>query len=177
MLRLIRHIACDRRGNATVDFAFLLPMMLMLFIGVVEITNLLRLDRKVVAAAQTAADLITQEREVSAAQLTDILRASELVLEPFSAADHTVGVVAVRYDEDTGAPTVDWQESKNGGTIPDALTLAQNMGPPGEGIVIVRVTYNYSPVFFEFVMGDTSVEETSIMRPRRSQFVEGPGPS
>src|SRR3546814_14824736 len=56
----------DERGNAAVEFAFVLPILLTLFIGVVEGTNLLRLERKVVAAAQTAADLVTQRRHTSA---------------------------------------------------------------------------------------------------------------
>ena len=176
MYRLIHKLAQDRSGNATIDFAFLLPIMLMLFIGVVEVTNLLRLDRKVVDSAQTVADLITQQRDVSTAQVTDILRAAELVLEPFPAANHNVGIAAVRFNVDTGAPELDWEQSKNGGAVTDALTLAQNMGPPGEGVVIVRVAYSYSPVFFDFIMGATTVEEVAILRPRRSAFVEGPPP-
>ncbi|NIA70230.1 pilus assembly protein [Pelagibius litoralis] len=176
MLRSIRRLASDRGGNAIVDFAFLLPIMLMLFTGVVEITNLLRLDRKVVAAAQTTADLITQRREISAGEITDILRAAELILEPYSTVEHAVAIVAVRFDDDTGVPAIDWQQSKNGGTLPDALTLVQNMGTAGDGIIIVRVTYDYSPVFFDFVLGQTSLEETAVLRPRRSAFVEGPAP-
>ncbi|WP_420348638.1 TadE/TadG family type IV pilus assembly protein [Pelagibius sp.] len=176
MLRLARRLTADKSGNATVEFAALLPILLLLLIGVVEITNLLRLDRKVVAAAQTTADLITQQRSVTNGQITDILRAAELIVEPFPSAPLAVGISAVRFDEDTGAPVMDWQESKNGGTVPNALTLAQNMGAPGEGVVIVRATYSYAPVFFEFVVGQTSIEEVSILRPRRSAFVEGPTP-
>ena len=176
MLRLIRKYAEDRSGSAALDFVVLLPIMLTLFIGVVEVTNILRLDRKVVAAAQTTADLITQQSAVSNAQLSDILRAAELVLEPYPIANHSVGIAAVRFDDSSGAPVMDWQESKNGGTVPNALTMAVNMGQPGEGVVIVRVSYNYSPVFFDFILGSTSIEETSILRPRRSSVVEGPAP-
>ena len=89
MLKLARQIASDQRGNATVDFAFLLPIMLMLFIGVVEVTNLLRLDRKVVSATQTVADLVTQRSEVSDAQLNDILTAADLIFEPYPVAAET----------------------------------------------------------------------------------------
>lgn len=170
----IRHILRDERGNATVDLVFLLPIMLMLFVGVIEVTNVLRLDRKVVASAQTTADLVTQRREVSDADLDDILTAAELIFEPFPAAPHSVGIVGVSYDPDTGDPTVDWTKSKNGGSVPDALTLATGLGTPGEGVIVVRVTYRYSPVFFDLIMSDTDIEETSILRPRRSSVVEGP---
>lgn len=174
-MSLARRILRDERGNAVVEFAFILPMMLLVFVGVVEMTHLLRLERKVVAAAQTAADLVTQRREVNTAQLDDILMAVELIFDPFPASGHNVGVVGVRYDANTGNPTLDWSRSKNGGSVPDALTQAAGLGGPGEGVVVVRVVYRYSPVFFDFIMGETDIEETAVLRPRRSSFVQGPG--
>ena len=175
MLKVIRHIARDERGNAVVDFAFLLPIMLMLYIGVVEVTNVLSLDRKVVDAAETVADLVTQRSEVSDADLNDILRAAELIMEPYPSAAQTIGIAGVRYDEDTGNAIVDWTKSRNGGSVPNAQTLATGLGGPGEGVIVVRVTYSYTPIFFDFVMDPTTIEETAILRPRRSYFVEGPG--
>ena len=44
-MAVLRQIARDERGTAAAEFAFLLPIMLMLFIGAVEMTNVLRLDR------------------------------------------------------------------------------------------------------------------------------------
>src|SRR3546814_20806251 len=83
-----------------VEFAFVLPILLTLFIGVVEGTNLLRLERTVVAAAPTAADLITQRRSVNNAELDDILKAAELIFAPFPAAPPIVGAVGAHYDPD-----------------------------------------------------------------------------
>jgi Flp pilus assembly protein TadG len=171
-----RNILRDEGGTAVVEFAFLLPIMLMLFIGVVEVTNVLRLDRKVVAAAQATADLVTQRREVSDAQLNDILRAAELILEPFPASALSIGIAGVQFDAEDGDPEVDWTKSWNGGSVPDATTLAEGLGGPGEGVVVVQVTYSYTPMFFDFVMSAADVEETAVLRPRRSSVVEGPTP-
>jgi Flp pilus assembly protein TadG len=175
MMTAMRNIWRDERGGAAVDMIVLLPIMLMVFIGVVEITSVLRLDRKVVAAAQTTADLITQRREVSAGDLNDILRAAELIMEPYPASDLSVGIVGVQYNENTGAPETLWTQSKNGGSVPNALAVAVGLGAKGEGVVVVRVSYSYSPVFFDFIMGQTTLEETTVLRPRRSSIVEGPG--
>lgn len=168
------NILRDERGSAAVDMIVVLPIMLLVFISVVELTSALRLDRKVVAAAQTTADLITQRREVSTTDLNDILRAAELILEPYPASGHTVGIVGVQYNENTGAPETLWTQSKNGGSVPDALARAVGLGDKGEGVVVVRVTYSYTPVFFDFLMGATILEETTVLRPRRSSIVEGP---
>lgn len=173
-MEILRKIWRDENGTALLEFGFLLPILLMLFLGVVEVTNILRLDRKVVAATQTAADLVTQRRKVSNADLNDILRAVELIFEPYPAAQHSVGIAAVSYDPDTGDPEVDWTKSKNGGSVPNALTAAAGLGTPGEGVVVVRVTYSYTPIFFDFILSATDIEETSVLRPRRSSVVEGP---
>ncbi|GAB4357167.1 MAG: hypothetical protein Kow00114_08580 [Kiloniellaceae bacterium] len=174
MLKLARHFISDNRGTAVVDFAFVLPILLLLFIGVVEVTNLLSIDRKVVAAAQTTADLVSQRRDVTDAQLNDYLRAAELIFEPYPASGMKVGIASVRFDENTGTAAVDWTKSKNGGTVPNALVAAQGLGGPGEGVVVVRASYAYTPVFFDFIFSAMEIEETAVLRPRRSQYVEGP---
>lgn len=173
MMKALRNIGRDERGSAAVDMIVVLPIMLMIFTGVVELTRVLSLDRKVVAAAQTTADLITQRREVSNADLADILRAAELILEPYPASGHAVGIVGVEYDNND-APQILWTESKNGGSVPNALAVAVGLGSEGEGVVVVRVTYSYAPVFFDFLLGQTTLEETTVLRPRRSTIVEGP---
>ena len=179
MLKRVRHnarrLAGDVSGNAAVDFAILLPVLLALFLGVVEVTSVLRVDRKVIDAAQTTADLVSQRREVDNAQLNDIITAAELIFEPFPASAMKVGIVGVRYDEDTGAPEVDWTKTKNGGSVPNALSVAQGLGEEGEGVIVVRVTYDYTPVFFDFILSAMEIEETAVLRPRRSTYVQGPG--
>jgi len=173
-LRQPRGFLHDDSGAAVLEFGFVLPIMLVLFLGVVEMSNVLRLDRKVVDAAQTTADLVTQYRVVNNAQLNDILTAAELIFEPFPPAPHSVGIAGIRFDDDTGDPVLDWTKNKNGGSVPNATTLATGLGGPGEGVVAVRVAYTYTPIFFNFIIGSTTFEETAILRPRRSYFVEGP---
>lgn len=175
MLARARHIVRDERGSALVDFGLLLPVLVALLVGTIELTNLLRLERKVVAAAQTTADLVTQRRDVSNAQLDDFLRASELILEPYPSSAIAVGIAGVRYNPATGNPEVMWTKSRNGGSVPDAETLAQGLGAKGEGVVVVRVAYSYVPLFFDFLLDPTTIEEVAILRPRRSNVVEGPG--
>ena len=174
MLKLARNLMRDERGTAVVDFAFVLPILLLLLIGVIEVTNLLSVDRKVVAAAQTTADLVSQRREVDDAQLNDYLRAAELIFEPYPASAVKVGIVSIRFNADSGAPEVDWTKSKNGGSVPNALAVAQGLGGPGEGVVVVRASYAYTPLFLDFIFSAMEIEETAVLRPRRSQYVEGP---
>src|SRR5580658_3804934 len=52
----------DRRGTAAIEFAFIFPVMLTLFFGSFEVTNLLMLNLKLTAATEDASDLLAQTR-------------------------------------------------------------------------------------------------------------------
>ena len=54
--------ACLRcnRGAAMTEFVLIVPMMALMLAGAVEVTGLLRLDRKLQNAAYATADLSTQ---------------------------------------------------------------------------------------------------------------------
>ena len=68
---------CDRRGVSAIEFAMLVPILTLMYIGTVQIGNLLTLMRRVETAASTAADLAAQKREVSVAELDDIVGSVE----------------------------------------------------------------------------------------------------
>jgi Flp pilus assembly protein TadG len=171
MKAFVARFGRDRRGMAAVEFALLLPVMLTLSLGVVEVTNLVMAQRKLVAAAQTAADLIAQETDVTTAEVTDILEASKMVVRPLSTASLLIGIASVRYDDDSGAPYVDWTQGLNGGAVENAVDRATGLGQAGGGVVVVQATYNYTPIAGGLVLGSMSLSEVAISKPRTVDYV------
>ena len=53
-----RNLQHDQSGLAAVEFAIILPIMLLLFLGSFETTNLVLAYMKLEASAETAADLV-----------------------------------------------------------------------------------------------------------------------
>ena len=53
-------LARDRRGLAAVEFALIVPLMLVLFFGTLEFSSGVAVDRKVTLVARTLSDLTTQ---------------------------------------------------------------------------------------------------------------------
>jgi len=170
-ISLLRRLRRCRRGSAMVEFVLVVPALVLLFGGVIEATNLLRLDRKLQNAAHATADLITQNPTLSNAQLANILTAADLVMQPFAPDGLALGISSVVFDPDDGDPQVDWTESQRGGDVPDAETLAAGLGPPGQSVVIVRATYQYTPVLGDLIFGSIPLEEKAFTRPRRSSTV------
>ncbi|MDD9906774.1 MAG: pilus assembly protein [Rhodospirillaceae bacterium] len=171
MIKILAHCLRCRRGSAITEFVLILPMMALLFAGTVEGTRLLRLDRKLQGAAYATADLITQRPSIDNDRMTDVLVAADMVMEPFVVEGLGVGVSSVVFDPVDGTPSVDWTESHRGGTVPDAVSQAAGMGPPGDSVVIVRATYEYVPLFGDLVFGTIALEELAFARPRRSSSV------
>ena len=171
LLRLFKRFRTETRGVALVEFALILPMMLTLLIGVIEVSNLTRLDRKVTNAAHTATDLVSQNSSLSEAELTDIYKAVELSLFPFDQNMIRVAIVSYVYDPDDGSSSVDWSENSNGGSIGNAAMLVDDLGVPGQSLVVATVQYNYSPLFGDFLFDGFTIEESAFSRPRNGAKV------
>jgi Flp pilus assembly protein TadG len=58
----VARLAWDRSGLAAIEFALVPPVMLLLFIGSFEATNLVLASMKLEASAETAADLVAQTK-------------------------------------------------------------------------------------------------------------------
>jgi Flp pilus assembly protein TadG len=72
-LRLSRQLvrfSDDRSGLSAVEFAMLLPLMLTLYLGSVEISQGIAINRKVTLTARSLADLASQPTNITNADMT-----------------------------------------------------------------------------------------------------------
>ena len=93
--RLVRRFAVERRGVSAVEFALILPLMLVIYAGCGEVTTALIVDRKVSRAASTISDLVAQQSSVSAAAMNGIFDATTAILEPYDVSLAKVVLVVV----------------------------------------------------------------------------------
>jgi len=167
--RRFRHCS---RGLAASEFALIAPILALVYCGVVEITALILVQRKVIAATQSTADLITQEATVTNSDIADIEVAARLIFTPYSTGNLSMTFASIRFDSTTGEPLLEWQEQSGGGVGGATLVpLAVGMGLPGEGLVITVVTYAYTPIFADLITGTIMLTERAFTRPRRSKVV------
>ncbi len=82
--RLAARLMRDRSGIAATEFAVILPMMLVLFFGVIEVTNGITVYRKVEIMAHTLSDLTSRSTSVADADLLTFFAASTGILSPYS---------------------------------------------------------------------------------------------
>ncbi|GAB1717951.1 MAG: hypothetical protein NTAFB05_29930 [Nitrobacter sp.] len=88
----MRNFWVDDRAVAAVEFAILVPFMLLLYVGGVELANGLAISVKVSETAHTVADLVSRNACVTDSALSIMLGASSATIAPYSAANATVTV-------------------------------------------------------------------------------------
>jgi len=171
MHRKLKFFTRNERGVAATEFALVLPFLLLLLMGVIEFSNVMTVERKLLNSMQTAADLVGQQTDVTDADLANIFTAAELTMSPFDTTPLTVGIASVIFDDTTGAPTLDWSSGYNGGEVLNPTTLAAGRGEPGASIIIVSGVYSYTPLIDLILPNALSLEEISYMRPRKVMSV------
>lgn len=167
----LRRLAGNRDGVSAVEFALIAPVMVMLYLGMVEISLALSVDRKVTNAASAIADLVAQDDVITDSEMVNILNASGAIIAPYDVANFSVRISSVSMDL-TGNVEVDWSDARgmmaraegSQPTIPDGVLTN------GRSIIWVEVAYAYEAPFRE-ITGDFNIEEEFFLRPRQSLVV------
>jgi Flp pilus assembly protein TadG len=167
-----RALRADRAGFAAVEFAMVVPIMIILFLGSVEFSLALSYDRRVTAIASAAADLVAQEEEVDSNYLDDVMKVADGLLPPeTNLNDLDVKLISVVTDADNNA-TVDWSYDRLSAE-PYAKNSAYSDLPddlvePLSSVVVSEVTFDYNPPVGHFITGDITLSERFFLRPRKS---------
>ena len=136
----------DRCGTAAVEFAGILPLMLVVYIGSVEVGDGYAIDRKVSITARTVTDLATQYVAIYNADMTNILGASSAIIAPYPVANLVVTLSEVTIDSQ-GKATITWSDSFQGTarTVGQSVTLPTAIDTPNTSLIWGEVQYNYTP--------------------------------
>ena len=172
----LRRLAQDKRGMSAVEFALILPIMITMYLGAVEFSDALTVDRRVTAVASSAADLTAQAEQVTSGSVQDIFTAATSIMTPYSATPISIVVTSVVADTNNDT-TVAWSCAHNGSprSQGSAFELPQGLTQPFSSIIVTEVSYNYTPPLGKILTGNINMSETFYLRPRRSLTVEMQG--
>lgn len=171
--KLLLKLWRDRNGVAASEFALILPVLILLLFGTAELGYVLLLDKKITTGAQTAADLVAQQKTVSAGDVNNIFRAVDSILRPYSSGDATYTVASLVADDD-GDVTIEWQRHRGGEDI-EEFELPEGLLSENDSVIVALVTYSYSPVFGELIFEPFTITDLAYLRPRTTIAVEFSG--
>jgi Flp pilus assembly protein TadG len=172
VMRRMRRMAIDRRGASAIEFALIVPAVIMLYVGAVEIGNALTIYRRASQVASTAADLTAQVKSLSKSDIEDIQAAASSILTPYPTSPLKIVLTSVVAD-DRNRGKVDWSCSNKGSgrstgssySVPTGLTEADS------SVIMAEVTYRFTPLLGLtgiFSPGSFDMTRTFYTRPRRS---------
>ena len=175
---LITRFRKNTRGVAAVEFALILPFLIILLIGVAETTTGLNQDRKVSQVASSIGDIVARATSVSSSNLADIMEARKYIMEPYDWTKMTVIVASVSFDKNKKA-TVDWSADQTGGSAggwnpggKPPISIPAGAIAAEKSIIICQTKYTYVPMFASLAQNifprATSIDMSGIvfLRPR-----------
>ena len=164
----------NRQGMAITEFALLLPILILIWGGIVELSTAHFVGRKVALATQSVADLVAQERSVTTALLDNNVRAGAAILFPYPANTLSFQIQSIVSDGN-GKIKSDWLHtapitSQGSGSIPPE---ARNLLTKNDSTIYVKVDYRHTPVLGSLIPGfkNFSITEEAFAKPRRTNII------
>ncbi|WEX73884.1 pilus assembly protein [Sinorhizobium numidicum] len=175
----LRRFGRNRDGASAIEFAFLLPLMLLLLAGLVDLGQGLTVRRKISQIASTTSEIIAMQSNWNDASVTTILAGVKSILEPYVSGDLAIVLCVVEIDK-KGSATVNWSAAY--GTTALAAGQASSVDIPkelreeGVQMVVTRVRYKLDTMFsglFESFTGGGAYEydQHFFIRPRNGNTI------
>lgn len=162
----LRRFPSDGRGVAIVEFALLAPLLILFYVGMVELVQGLMAERKTAHAASAIGDLVAQAQQVTPAEVDSIFQVAEVVLSPYPTGEQLeVRVSSVKVGAN-GVARVIWSDAQNcdarNGGAPNVETdgeiislpkvtsadgTTKDFLQPGQSAVMAEVNYTFETPF------------------------------
>lgn len=170
----LRRFRDNDDGVSAVEFAMLLPLMITIYLGSIEVTQAVSADRKMTLVAGTIGDLVAQASCVTATDVSSVFDAGKAVLYPYDSGLMKAVITSVTVDANQNA-TVAWSKTLNGATprsgdvttsIPAALRASAG------SVIWAEAYYTYVPTIGKVIApSGISLSEKIFLKPRLSTSV------
>jgi Flp pilus assembly protein TadG len=163
----------DERGVAAVEFAFTVPVLLIVYLGGFELSQAMATYRKVSDTTVELANVAAQYTTMSQLDVTSVMNASAQIMAPYSTSSLTIVLSEITTDANNQA-TVTWSRPYNGATAltPGAqITLPAGLSSPSTSYILVQTTYRYTPIAGSQFLGPVPMTDQIYMLPRASSSI------
>lgn len=169
----------EQDGVAAVEFALILPFLLFLFLGSIEASSLITVDRRVTVISGTVGDLVARtDGNLSNTTMTDYFLASQNIIFPYGTTglEQVVSLISV---DASGNTSVVWSCAHNGGTKRTAtssydLPVKMNELARGGWVVASETAYAYRPVLGIVFTDAINLHRESFYLPRYEEAIGAP---
>jgi Flp pilus assembly pilin Flp len=187
MLNRLRNLRRDNRGVAAIEFALMLPMLIALLIGCLEVTFKIWSTQKAEKLAVTLSDVIAQSTAVTNSDLQSLIGATDKIMDPFpfGANEGKIIISSLYVPQGEEEATVNWQCSFPGSgglsassefgakgavaDLPTGFTLVEK-----DNVIVTEIFYKYKPIAPGLLFDESIVYRRALFKPRLALLVTDP---
>lgn len=142
--RLYR-FARDTKGLAALEFALLLPMMVFLLFGSIDLIDVMGANSRAQNVAASLADVVARDDAVSNAEITGLWSAMDTLMYPNGSATMQIRISSVSIVNATTARVV-WSEGHGmtARTANSTISLPAAMMNPGTSVIVAESNYQHT---------------------------------
>jgi Flp pilus assembly protein TadG len=189
LVRLFGRFRRDPGGVAAVEFALILPILMLLALGCFEVPRYVLLWQRLERASSGVSDLVAQADEpITANQMSDILSAARIMMQPYAVFNNG-SIVVTSINNPTGGTgtTNTWRVACGTvnnignlgavGSTPANLPASLLPLPTDNEILVTEIYFNYTPVFGNIIYRASTAPLYAVAytRPRNHNLVTSPG--
>jgi Flp pilus assembly protein TadG len=187
--RVQRDFARDRCAVAAIEFAFILPLMLVSFFGAVNFSQGLAVSRKVTLTASALANLTSEMPNngniapISDPDLQNNFTAGLYIINPYQTAP-THAQITELYVDKSGNASVQWSKGatfpngavqatlvNSGHNVGDIVTIPTALATPHTYLILSEVSYQFTPMADYgglMSMAGVNLSDIAYSRPRQA---------
>jgi len=149
-----KRFGTDRRGAAAIEFAFIAPILLVLYFMTMEVSQAIETNKKVGRIASMVGDLVAQQRTVPRADVDRILDIGAAIIQPYGRSRPTIIVEHIGIESGKANPKafVQWSRKLEGLNTSEAVPkntetlVPEQLRVAGTHLVRVTTELGYKPV-------------------------------
>jgi Flp pilus assembly protein TadG len=172
----LRHFFKDERAVSAVEFALLLPVMILIYAGVADVSRGVDANRKVNRVASVVGDLVSRQISVFPAQLDDIFMIGASIMLP-STKSPEIKISFLKVERiQNGANfkvTLEWSRKTRGFDDKRGMgptEVPENLRREAMNYIRVETQYTYQPML-SVALPSINMDEVYFVSPRYSDII------
>jgi Flp pilus assembly protein TadG len=170
----------DTRGVSAVEFAMIVPLMFLMFFGMLDVSNGFAVDRKVSQISQGIADLASRYTTLAETDVSNFFIIADAMLTPYDKTQLKATISQVYIDPSSKTAKVVWSrgdQKKDVGTVvsvPTNLIVKDANGNyvANQYLILGEANYTYVPTIGWVVpKGGLTLSDAMYTRPRQTSCV------
>lgn len=166
--RGIRGLCYNEDGISAVEFALIAPFMAMLYLGCIELSLMMRADRRITSTSSSLGDLTSRLPSVTDADMEEMYQAAFVIMQPLDVSAARMRITSI-IDDGAGTTTVAWSDAHNmvKKTPGTPITVPTGIVSPGGSVIMAEVEYDYNSSFAFVFDASSTMTDTFYLRPRK----------